>query len=605
MRSRPGRSFDLRPLGEERREDAPFGVVDIETARWTRFLVAGAYTPVLGFWERRDLARFLGSLARRADAPSVWYAHFGGQFDFLFFLRAMLGRPREWRVRSLLPRGSRLLSMDVEHLETGRVLTFRDSSALLPFALRGLAETFGVQHQKLEIDYRRITRVTPRLLRYLEHDCRALYEVLQRFQASPLISRVGMKPTIASQALQVFRGTLAAPVPALAEGIDRILRSAYAGGRTEIFKPYFQRAPGGPPLSCVDVNSLYPAVMHDLAQCPGRYLGITRRPRWEAIKAGVGFVRARVRVKLDVDVPILWVKRYPNERGQRVTKFVFPVGEFEGLWPLPEFKLAIECGQVSDFDLQEFHAFSDLGPIFKPFVETLYAQRSKSTSPVEKTIAKLLMNSLYGRMGLRRDREGIEIDDGRAGLAPTFELRMRGGSVRFCKVAKTIQTFSNVAIAAYVTAHARMKLWGYLRHADPYYCDTDSIFTESELPTGAGLGELKLEYTTDRAAFLLPKTYIAGSKVTMKGFASKKIQHFTFQDFECALEGDLRALKYTEPARFAKFKTALKKGRLVTMSEASVRRIQSRYDKRVVFKNSSGIWATRPRVLEISKGEIK
>lgn len=552
--------------------------MDIETANWTRFLVAGAFDGET-YWHARALSRFLESLAANGHAR-VWYAHFGGQFDFLFFLQAMLRHRSVWRLRGLIPRGSRLLSMDVEHLESGRVLTFRDSGALLPFSLRRLAEQFGVAHQKLEIDYSKITRVTPELLTYLEHDCRGLHEILTRYAADPLIARAGMRSTMASQALAVFRTTIQAPIPALTPAMDGRIRPAYAGGRVEIFRPYF-RGPGK--LHCYDVNSLYPAVMLAAERVPGRFLEVEPFPRPDYSR--LGFFEGEVEVRPDVDLPVLWT------RGK---KFLFPTGHLSGIWPAVEIQRASELGQIRAARWRRFYSFGDLGSVFRAYISELYERRRNATSDVERVIVKLLMNSLYGRLGLRRDREGLALDDGQLGVTPDWEIRLGGNTFRFAREPKEIQTFSNVAIAAWITALARLKLHDHLRAGGVYYCDTDSLFTTKTLPTSDALGALKLEYSVAEACFLLPKTYVAGTKVVMKGFDAKKTQGFKFADFEAALEGDLRILRQETPPKFAKLKSALKSGKLVTMTKASERRIRSKYDKRILLRDASGEWSSRP-----------
>ena len=191
-------------------------------------------------------------------------------------------------------------------------------------------------------------------------------------------------------------------------------------------------------------------------------------------------------------------------------------------------------------------------------------------------------------------------------------------------------SFSNIAIAAYTTSYARIV---NLNTAAPfaekhlYYTDTDSFMVTKKLPESKLLGGLKLEYTADQACFLLPKTYCVktskkdfsitlenddpdnptrtNKKVVMKGFNSRKIwRAFDVEHFKTALDGDLKAMRIENEPKFATFKRALQKKKILTMLEAESRKINSKYTKRVIFKNGRGEYDTRP-LLITKTGEIK
>jgi hypothetical protein len=76
-----------------------------------------------------------------------------------------------------------------------------------------------------------------------------------------------------------------------------------------------------------------------------------------------------------------------------------------------------------------------------------------------------------------------------------------------------LPTKSNVAIAAAITAYARIHMIPLLQDYDVMYSDTDSIFTYQPLPAdliGPGIGQLKDELngtTIDEAYFLGHKQY--------------------------------------------------------------------------------------------------
>lgn len=555
---------NLNPLPKkQKRKPLKINVCDIESSKWVNFLVIGFYDGSK-FSYFSNLSDFLDFVITNYEGESI-FAHFGGKFDFIFLIKEIL-KDGKYTISDFIPRGSGILSFKM--CIGKRNIIFRDSSALLQFSLKTLTENFGVQHKKQEIDYEKITKVTPQLLEYLEYDCKGLYESIEKFSQWELIQKSGLAYTIAGQALRVLRLYLTKPVPALSENIDKIIRGSYFGGRTEIFKPLYL---GKKNLNVYDVNSLYPTVMRESKSFPGGFLYETNK--FERNK--LGFYEASVKVP-NMHIPPLGILHDG--------KYVFPTGNFKGMWTSIELQYATTLGV--EIEIHKGFIFEDIGPIFRDFVDDLYAIRQDSkSSSTDKFICKLLLNSCYGRMGLRRDREQIVFGHGE-GIKELAELKIGNKTYQLSTKEIKIETFSNVAIASWVTSLARIYMHKkyFSKYPDEiYYTDTDSIHTTRHLEVGEGLGKLKLEYQCKSACYLLPKTYIAGNKIVMKGFDRKKIQNFTWDDFSECLRGDMTRLKITQDPKFATFRTALRQG-LLTMTKGGERRIQSRYDKRTIIK---------------------
>ncbi|MGE4109024.1 MAG: DNA polymerase [Bacteriovoracia bacterium] len=559
----------------------PFAVLDIEGRDWIHHVLTGTYDGK----EYRHFKRHGDFLRYAFNQPTnQYFAHFGGIYDFLFTLDCALSSLGNYRLIELIPRGSGILSFTLE--SGGRRITFRDSSALFPFGLKKLAASFGVVTQKGELDFSKIRGITQKLIDYNAADCKALWESLDAFYSTELIRRCGPKTTLASQAMQFLRTTLKEKISGLSDGHDYYVRKAYAGGRVEIFRPLFL----GPfELHCYDFNSLYPAVMQS-AIPPTEVVDV--QDAWN--EEDLGFVDCDVEVP-DQYMPPLWVREWQDAAGKPQTKMIFPTGKLRGRWPSVELKHAIACG-ARIVKVRSFLKMRAQGEIFRDFVTELYALRKSSTDPVQNVTAKLLMNSCYGRMGMRKDQEKLELDMGQAGTPLPF-IQLRSGEIRLIRVPTTSKGFSNVAIAAWITALARIRLHGILRsNSDSaYYCDTDSIFTTQGLSAGDDLGSLKLEYSVKSACFILPKTYIAGSIVKAKGIPKEKITALALDDFTKALEGDRSALKFDLDQKMLRMRSAIQKGKLLTLSKSgAIKRIVSSYDKRTLYKDESGVWNSRP-----------
>lgn len=584
----------LKPLAGSARKPKPFAVCDIEAHEWTKFKIIGWYNGTdYEDFKRMDL--FVDHIF--GEEEDTIFAHFGGIYDFMFIIQQFI-ELGGYDITQIIPRGSGLLSFKVTERESGKEIMFKDSSAFLPFGLANLTKSFGVDHKKQDFDFNKWDgQITAKLRDYLMDDCRGLYECIERYYEWPLIKKAGPATTMASQALKVFRLFLKEPIYSIAgKKVEADVRSSYFGGRTEIFKPEYH---GKKKLYCYDVNSLYPFVMKN-NEFPVAFKYTTSRYKPEEM----GFYEATVEVPKGMYLPPLpCVHEFKNG----TKKLIFPTGKFSGIFSTIELEYAKSIG-VKIVKTGKGHIFKNGGYIFKDYIETLYDMRleaKKAGDGVGDILTKLLMNSCYGRFGLNVDREQVVFDDGQLGFEPMAELIVERNNqpvrIRIGKEKTEIQnTFTNVAIAAWVTSHARIYMHKLMSECQDelYYTDTDSIFTTKKMKTGDKLGDLKEEYACNKAVFLLPKTYVVEGddefkKLAMKGFDKRKIQNFGYEDFFAALEGDLRNMRVVHDAKFAKFKTAARKGCLTTLLPEQAKQIRSQYDKRTIIR-SKNKWDSKP-----------
>lgn len=649
------------------RQIREYGVIDIEAANWINYIIGGYYTKhykiekdgkkfisreftheTLELFE--DLSEYCAWMFEDAQPHKDIYAHFGGGYDFQFIMEPYFLEKDTYYIDNMIPRGAKLLCFSastmmivdsrpkgskgekkiIRQLEDGRwliknrTITFRDSSAMLPFKLETLAENFNVDHKKLEIDYKTITEVTPELKKYLEYDLRALYEVIEKYFSWPVIKEAGAATTIASQAMKVFQTYLKSPIRSLDDDVDQFVRKSYFGGRTEIFKPFFDQVEDDKLLMAFDANSLYPSVM----------LGNDYPTNFKRTTDGTINFDEMGFYDVEVEVPEMYVPPL----GHVFTKngrLIFPTGSFRGVFSSIELQYAESQG-VRITKVHNGMEFENGGPIFTEYINDIYEIRKKSKkASVDNILTKLLMNSTYGRFGIRRDREILVFDDFSEDIEPAYDLaddQIEGLFLGKKKVSLD-STFSNVAIAAWVTSLARIHMHKQYMIApeDLYYTDTDSIYTTHKYESDdKNLGKLKFEYNVRRGIFLLPKTYFVeatlphwdvmdeegkftkdkfgkqmktNKKSVMKGFSARKILGFQHEDFAYCLEGEGRMLKAKNPEKFATFRTATSKKKFRHLLKESPRQIQSRDKKRRYFKRHyAQIWDTEP--LHIKDGEI-
>jgi hypothetical protein len=568
----------LSPIKKEQKSKT-FAVCDIETMKWTKFIMLGFYDGKQ-FREFRSLKKFFNYLAEEQRTEEI-FAHFGGKFDFLFLLKEAM-RDERAEVETLVPRGSSLLYFTLKL--AGFSYSFRDSSALLPFALKSITENFGVDHKKGEWDHAKTKGYSKELAMYCMLDCVGLHEALTKFFEWPLIAKAGGATTLASQAMRVFRTFLDEDLYGLNDHASEFVRKSYFGGRTEIFRPLCEKGP----LYEYDVNSLYPYVMREYDFPVGNGFFVYNFQRGK-----LGVYEAEVSCPDNIHIPALGVLHDG--------KFIFPVGDFSGVWTSAELEYAETLGYK--IKVKRGYVWPLKKKLFEKFINALYEIRLTSPkNSVSDIIAKLLMNSSYGRFGMNLDKEniGFILKDG---VTEYRVLKIGNKNVQLYKEPVRLKTFSHVGIATFVTSYARIhmhRLFGSLG-SDLFYTDTDSIFTTRKMDHGKELGKLKFEAEYDSAVFLLPKTYYARgiqkSKIAMKGFDKKKISQFDFDDFHTALEGDLRRFKIENDPKFATFKTALAQKKLVTLTKKSEKQLKSQYNKRIIIRKN-GEFFTQPIKME-------
>jgi len=452
-----------------------YGTWDVEASDWWNLLVIGVYDGT-HYYHFRTVSEFLDHIVQDKYRAYRWFAHFGGRYDLNFVFDFI--RTRSQYSVSFHCSGSMVIQMT---LRRGPVtVKLCDSYRLLQASLRSLTEAFNVKHKKTEIDFHAMT-YSKELLEYNEQDCRGLYEVIERF-----FDETGLQSeTFATHALRLWRKDyLQEPIWKPKPEILEFIRRSYHGGRVEVFKR------SAPNLHAYDVNSMYPFVM--LRAMPTAYAGESTRLLDSTDK--FGFVDASVFLARD--------KTYVPRLPVRLEKLFFPCGAIRAVWTTGELLSSLDAGTV----IQKIHkvVYFHTTPIFKGYIEKLYELKQKSGEPT-RTIAKLLMNSLYGKFG-QNPVKRVYMTEREAPDGAMPILNPDGEPTGFCYMEReSRQAYLLPHLASAVTSMARMHLMSRLNDK-VYYCDTDSVFTPETLPTSKVLGEW-FEVGQGECTFIQPKLY--------------------------------------------------------------------------------------------------
>lgn len=309
-------------------------------------------------------------------------------------------------------------------------------------------------------------------------------------------------------------------------------RSGYKGGRVECFYIGDKREQ----FYLFDVNSMYPYVM---ATCdlPVKPLVLADRMSInEALEYSENYY-------LIAQVILKYKSNIGYYGTHKDAKLLFPIGHFSTTLHNPELIRAIQENQIAAIGKTVVYQKK---PALAEFAKYFHNIRLNSDNATYNTLAKLMNNSLYGRMGMSfYDKDVIELEtednenplgvvmmqsiqNGRKIWTPYY--KWYGSLIHSTRDEFTPKKDTNIALAGAVTAYARMKLLDYIiqaGHRNAYYCDTDSILVNEK---GASqlekyidktqLGMLKQEMQCQHITINAPKDYTFGSKQKLKGVPS-------------------------------------------------------------------------------------
>lgn len=539
-----------------------YGVFDIEAYNWNEIYAIGYYSNTKISICKDKLEsnnQYIEYLLSQIDKPIV-YAHNGGAYDFLFIMDYIKDNPKIKVSKFVLING-KIISFKIKF--NGKSITFKDSYAILPSSLYNLTKSFDVKHKKLRLDYE-LGIKDNRFNEYFRNDLIGLYEVL-------IESGLTHKLTIASNSINIFKneyykyGTFSRN----SDKIDNFFRLAYKGGRVELIKTY------GEGLYYYDINSLYPYVMQQY-QYP-----LIQRNNYELTKEYIPNICGiyECNVKLDyIYIPLLHTTLN--------NKMIYPYGTFKGYYTNREIEKALKLGY--EIEVIKGYTFNNTEYIFKDYVDYYYNIK-KNNEGSKKEIAKLLLNSLYGKFGQKRNMIKYSINPIKNIKNNEFLTIFNNMGISKTKSYNFYSNFLHSEISALITANARLKLYELIERAgmnNVYYYDTDSIITSYQLNTSANLGDIKKVANIDEFIGISAKLYAYKNKdgihITAKGF---NISELKYNDFLDAHKGDLSKI-HTSKEVIRKFRNSII-SHSSNFSEIYKldRTLINQYSKRIIDKN--------------------
>lgn len=357
--------------------------------------------------------------------------------------------------------------------------------------------------------------------------------------------------TIASQAFSAFKHKFLKH-KVLVHTYDNILsleQDSYRGGRSEAFKlgKFYD-------IYKLDVNSMYPYVMkYQKYPIKPIFKNLIKNVNLEMLKNSINndfFVLANCNINMIE--PVIACKR--NK------KLIFPVGKIKQTITSPEIKYILEHPELGKIIKINDYIEYESAQIFNDYVDFFYKIKTDSNNEAIKTMAKLFLNSCYGKFGQHyssvqtplKDEKQIQLIKDIMKDFKTLEYKTPGhkylnlgGIIYDIGKKDELSRDSCPIISSAVTSFARITLYDIINSANKknvIYCDTDSVFVTKEgyknlikadKIDSKELGKLKLEETGNCEIFGA-KDYIFNKIVKVKGITKKaeKLSENTYKQLE-------------------------------------------------------------------------
>lgn len=353
-------------------------------------------------------------------------------------------------------------------------VTIYDSLKILPFSVSQIAKGFNLPISKLEIDYKEDREIghilTTEEVDYIRNDVDIVARAL-----NVLFEQNLNKMTQASNAMFDYKNTIGKknfenwfPAP----DYDHDVRQSYKGGFTFLLAKY-KNVDLNEGL-VLDVNSLYPWVMHD---CPLPYGdGVYFEGQYQPDKLYNLYVQmftCQFELK-EGYIPTIQLK---NNLSFIPTQYLESSEDEEVTMCLTSVDLELFFEHYNVYNV-EYHSgwkFKSTTGLFTEYIDKWTAVKidaGKTGNKAMRTLAKLMLNALYGRFALNPNVQS---------KIPYYD----NGIIRYTMGDKETRDPVYIPVGTFITAWARHKTITSAQKLYKYfvYADTDSLHLNIQLPS--------------------------------------------------------------------------------------------------------------------------
>jgi len=609
-----------------------FYTMDIETIKHDRKLIpylicaynGTDYITSYGKNQKTLFKTFIDQILSKIEPGITYiYAHNLSGFDGIFLLKHLL----EYGKLEPLIFNGKLISIKLivkgDKKSETKTIIFKDSYLLLPLSLRKLCKAFNIEKPKgyfpfllndifysgvipkfenwtgvslsefenLVSKYKgKLWSFQQEAIKYCKLDCKTLYEILVKFNElifNEFKINIHKPLTLPSLAMIIYK-THYMPDNTIYQMLGRSewnIRESYTGGSVDVYIPHNRLSSFLDRVKVLfiklyyyDVNSLYPFVMAFNDMPIGRPIAFEGDIS-KIDPNAFGYFYCKITSPENLAHPLLQ-RRIKTGAGLRT---IAGLGSWEGWIYSEEMINAMKYGY--QFEIIKGYQF-DKGNLFKDYIIKMYDLRQQyDKTNAMNLIAKLLMNSLYGKFGMKLTSTELAIYDistdfGKDSLRDHIDL-FKESIEDFIKIDNYLLIIRNsvlsvkynekedmyhgqdinIGIAAAITAGARIHMSYFKNNTNfnLYYSDTDSAVIDQPLPlemVGNKIGQVKLEHIINEAVFLAPKVYgfvnVDGVEIIkVKGLTKDTISEINFNDLSKLLIKD-SSREFTQEKWFKK-----------------------------------------------------
>ena len=352
-------------------------------------------------------------------------------------------------------------------LDAKKVYTIRCSYKLFPKSIKDIGEMVGIPklnetHNYNEFkNYHSIEEVPEEEKMYITNDVRIMVALI-RYLKSMSIKGITMSSSAYKNWLQdKYQLAKNKMKKSPDEEVVEIVRKSYRGGITKVNPKY-----AGQEFNDVisfDVNSLYPSVMYDnpMPIGDGKIYKTIEEGRKDnrhlfIIVAFVkyGQVRTGKHAFIGNTSGFTYSRKYSYDDVLENKMLYLWEKEFE------LFKLVYDA----EYTIMKVVGWKKANYVFKDYIDRWYDVKKNARNDTERSLAKLMLNSLYGKFGMNDSR--------------ITKVPVAIGDTIIYKTIENNTTYYYKEVASYITSMARCKLASFMNKCGDnfLYCDTDSVY---------------------------------------------------------------------------------------------------------------------------------
>lgn len=369
---------------------------------------------------------------------------------------------------------------------------------------------------------------------YCARDTEIMYAMWQHiYQFMDLHELGNFKLTKAGLAFSAFRHRFMEPAIQIHDHTPTLAleRQGYRGGRFQALQygdfehdTYYQ----------LDYNSMYAAIMIE-QELPYQLIGYSDNSSLIQVKSKLVGYDVIAEVEVDQKEPV-----FPHTEDG---KTVYRAGRFKTALSTPELIYAFDQGWIKKAYQFAWYAKAPVLKAYAEYFTQLKIKYEQENNPGMRALTKIFPNAVYGKFAQKDhqleeigecDPRIVEFIDGYdADTKQYYQILCYGGHA-YKATTGIVAPNGFIAIAAAITAYARMRLWTAMQSAgldNVYHVATDSLIVNQDgydrlknMLDPYKIGFLKLEGTADSLRIRDVNDLDFGSSRKIKGVNRKALQ---------------------------------------------------------------------------------